>query len=412
MGDTCSSYTPKSCRSFLACIDIKYIPIKQVNLKAIPNDINPTDILSGSSQHFICTTDEGRPSSEIQWYMSGVNITDDAVVQPDTCNPGFKPVIFEIPDYNITEGSNFEITPTIDANPDPISVWWTRQNQPEFIYYGKIFTIQNIQRVDSDNYTCHAMNTITAQGHPTKNRSSEEIANCYEDVGAENSNTAGYVYENMNISDNAFLLTTSSDRATTGNEFNFTCNLAKDANGIISIVRDHTDECIIDVDRSCRLQNCNPNYVYSCNGSTICLTIPVKFDIDSLHGSRWKCHDILREIYSNEVLLYVNVSPSDESINGAAIGVGTGFAVIVFTLGVTSLFVFMHRKRRMFKKRDDDYQQNRASKSSSTYEEFGEVKSNNTVYANKTMNNTAELHRKDMDTDVYVNTELKPSTKT
>lgn len=64
------------------------VPIKQVNLKAIPNDINPTDILSGSSQHFTCTTDEGRPSSEIQWYMSGVNITDDAVVQPDTCNPG------------------------------------------------------------------------------------------------------------------------------------------------------------------------------------------------------------------------------------------------------------------------------------------------------------------------------------
>ncbi|XP_076106012.1 uncharacterized protein LOC143074441 [Mytilus galloprovincialis] len=145
---------------------------------------------------------------------------------------------------------------------------------------------------------------------------------------------------------------------------------------------------------------------------------------------------------------YVNVqlSPNDESINGTAIGVGTGFAVIVFTLGVTSLFVLMHRKRRMFKKRedsnnivyestfvelrqtaqsdqhlynalqdyktDDDYQQNRASKSSSTYVELGEVKSNNTVYANKTMNNAAELHRKDMDTDLYVNTELKPSMKT
>lgn len=48
------------------------------------------------------------------------------------------------------------------------------------------------------------------------------------------------------------------------------------------------------------------------------------------------------------------VSPSDESINGAAIGVGTGFAVIVFTLGVTSVFVFMHRKHRMFKKRGTD----------------------------------------------------------
>ncbi|XP_052074672.1 uncharacterized protein LOC127712344 isoform X1 [Mytilus californianus] len=201
------------------------VPIKQVNLIAIPNDINPTDILSGSSQHFTCTTDAGRPSSRIQWYMSGVNITDDAVVQADTCNPGctnkvisssvlvyighitdngktiyctafnidaeavrsqdrginilFKPVILEIPDYNITEGSNLKITPSIDANPDPISVWWTRQNNPGFIYVGTNLTIRSIQRVSSDNYTCHAMNTITAPGHPTKNRTSEEMFNVY-----------------------------------------------------------------------------------------------------------------------------------------------------------------------------------------------------------------------------------------
>ncbi|XP_076109051.1 uncharacterized protein LOC143077049 [Mytilus galloprovincialis] len=199
------------------------VPIKQVKLKAIPNDMNPIDILSGSNQQFTCTTGEGRPSSRIHWFMSGVNITDDAVVKPNTCNQGcngkvisssvliyighitdigktiyctasnldetsvrsqdktlnilFKPVILEIPDYNITEGSNLNIDPTINANPDPISVWWTRQNKPEFIYHGRNLTIRGIQRVSSDNYTCHAMNTITAQGHPTKNRSSEEIFN-------------------------------------------------------------------------------------------------------------------------------------------------------------------------------------------------------------------------------------------
>ncbi|CAC5419489.1 unnamed protein product [Mytilus coruscus] len=321
------------------------VPIKQVNLIAIPNNINPTDILSGSNQHFTCTTDAGRPSARIQWYMSGVNITDDAIVQADTCNSRcndivisssalmyignitdngktiyctaanidvegvrsqdrkinilFKPVILEIPDYNITEGSNLKITPSIDANPDPISVWWTRQNNPEFIYYGTNLTITSIQRVSSDSYICHAMNSITAPGHPTKNRTSEEMfnvnvqflhrqysinntavgvgtgiaviiviigvttlnlflyrkhrmsktkeqsnsevyetelhepretpqtdkhfynelgdlktdadqlqkspetsANCYEDVGEENRNTAGYIYEIMNIADN------------------------------------------------------------------------------------------------------------------------------------------------------------------------------------------------------------------
>ncbi|OPL33696.1 hypothetical protein AM593_04825, partial [Mytilus galloprovincialis] len=100
-------------------------------------------------------------------------------------------------------------------------------------------------------------------------------------------------------------------------------------------------------------------------------------------------------------------SSSDESINGATIGVGTGFAVIVFTLGVTSLFVCMHQDSNNIV-----YESTFGELSSSTYEKFGEVKSNNTVYADKTMNNAAELHRKDMDTDVYVNTELKPSTKT
>lgn len=88
-----------------------------------------------------------------------------------------KPVILDIQDVNITEGSNLNIVPTINANPDPVSVWWTRQNQPEFIYYGKILTIRSIQKNSRDNYTCHAMNTITAPGHPTKNRTSEEMFN-------------------------------------------------------------------------------------------------------------------------------------------------------------------------------------------------------------------------------------------
>ncbi|CAC5419487.1 unnamed protein product [Mytilus coruscus] len=80
--------TPISFYTEFSSIILYCIPIKQVNLKSIPNDINPTDILSGSSQQFSCTTDEGRPSSRIQWYMAGVNITDDAIVQADTCNPG------------------------------------------------------------------------------------------------------------------------------------------------------------------------------------------------------------------------------------------------------------------------------------------------------------------------------------
>ncbi|XP_052074673.1 uncharacterized protein LOC127712344 isoform X2 [Mytilus californianus] len=339
------------------------VPIKQVSLKAIPNDINPTDILSGSSQHFACTTDAGRPSSRIHWYISGVNITDDAIVQKDKCNPGcnskmisssvliyignitdtgktiyctaanvdaegvrsqdreinilFKPVILEIPDYNITEGSNLKITPTIDANPDPISVWWTHQNKPEFIYYGTNFTISSIQRGSSDSYTCHAMNTITAPGHPTGNRTSEEI-------------------------------------------------------------------------------------------------------------------------------FYVNVQMlqrHEDSINATAVGLGTGITVIIFIIGITILNLFLYRKRRMSKtkeqsntevyetelndsrqmtqtdthfynelgdlKTDAKQTQKSPKRSSNSYEDFGEEKSNtagNTYENMKISDNELQKHHRE--TALYVNMDL------
>lgn len=45
------------------------------------------------------------------------------------------------------------------------------------MYHGTNLTIRSIQRESSDNYTCHAMNTLTAPGHPTMNRTSEEMFN-------------------------------------------------------------------------------------------------------------------------------------------------------------------------------------------------------------------------------------------
>lgn len=57
-----------------------------MNLTAISNDINPVEILSSSSQHFMCTTDAGRPSARIQWYLSSLNITDLSTPQQDICN--------------------------------------------------------------------------------------------------------------------------------------------------------------------------------------------------------------------------------------------------------------------------------------------------------------------------------------
>lgn len=85
------------------------------------------------------------------------------------------PVIFNITDHTIKEGSILHITSTIDANPKPISVWWTRQNDSSFKYNGMNLTVNNIQRESSDYYICHAMNMITTSSHSIQNRTAEKI---------------------------------------------------------------------------------------------------------------------------------------------------------------------------------------------------------------------------------------------
>ncbi|OPL33021.1 hypothetical protein AM593_03777, partial [Mytilus galloprovincialis] len=221
------------------------VPITQANLTPIPYDINPTKIISGSSQSFKCTTDAGRPTSRIQWYLSGSKISDNASVQTDTCNFGCngKVISSSVLLYigNTTDNKKSIYCSAVNIKGEGV------QSQYRCILVGI--------KKRSGNYTCHAMNTLTASGHLPQNRTSKET-------------------------------------------------------------------------------------------------------------------------------FYVNVqlSTNDESINGAAIGVGTGFAVIVFTLGVTkdsnnivyeSTFVELRQTAQSDQhlynalqdyKTDDDYQQNRASK--------------------------------------------------
>lgn len=86
-----------------------------------------------------------------------------------------EPIISGFQDHNIAEGSDLMIVPNIEANPDPISVWWTRQHETGFVNYGTNLTIRRIERKFSDNFTCHVMNTITIPGKPIQNRTTEEI---------------------------------------------------------------------------------------------------------------------------------------------------------------------------------------------------------------------------------------------
>ncbi|VDI60502.1 Hypothetical predicted protein [Mytilus galloprovincialis] len=86
-----------------------------------------------------------------------------------------EPVISGIQDYNIEAGRTPNVTPTVDAYPLPSSIWWTRQNDIKFIYYGLNLTIINIQERDSDKYTCHVMNTLTPSGLSAQNRTSKAV---------------------------------------------------------------------------------------------------------------------------------------------------------------------------------------------------------------------------------------------
>lgn len=108
-----------------------------------------------------------------------------------------------------------------------------------------------------------------------------------------------------------FVLTTSSDRATTGIDFNFTC-IYTYAYYVI-IYRDDTIECAIRGFGGCRRLFCNESYIYTCNDNALVLTIPGTIDLDNLHGSSWNCRSS-DGFLSNTVILYVNSEYSNNNI--------------------------------------------------------------------------------------------------
>ncbi|XP_063448060.1 B-cell receptor CD22-like [Mytilus trossulus] len=89
-------------------------------------------------------------------------------------NVQYEPEISQIPDFNITEGRTLTINSTTEANPDPIMVWWTRQNVLGLRYDGTVLSISSMQRQQSDIYTFHAMNILTPSGLPFQNRTSRK----------------------------------------------------------------------------------------------------------------------------------------------------------------------------------------------------------------------------------------------
>ena len=106
-----------------------------------------------------------------------------------------------------------------------------------------------------------------------------------------------------------YTLTTSSDNATVGLEFTFTCVTTET---LIAFTRDVTNVCIFtggNTDGTCVFGGgYNTNYTYTCNTTTITytVTIPRSYLTESLHGTRWKCQNPSGGGVSNTKILYVN----------------------------------------------------------------------------------------------------------
>jgi hypothetical protein len=106
-----------------------------------------------------------------------------------------------------------------------------------------------------------------------------------------------------------YTLTTSSDNATIGLDFTFTCVTTE---AFITFNRDSITVCFITVsntDGACALDsNYNPNYTYTCNSTTNTYTviIPGSYLTDSLHGTTWRCLNPFGGVISNPKILYVN----------------------------------------------------------------------------------------------------------
>lgn len=76
---------------------------------------------------------------------------------------------------DIVEGQDLIIYPVVHSNPAHNVVWWTRQHDANLKYGRLVFIINKIQRNDSDNYTCHVMNTLKPSGLDSMNTTSEWI---------------------------------------------------------------------------------------------------------------------------------------------------------------------------------------------------------------------------------------------
>ena len=123
-----------------------------------------------------------------------------------------------------------------------------------------------------------------------------------------NSNT--YILIDKCLLVSVYTLTTSSENATVGLDFTFTCVTT---NTLIVFTRDITTVCFItgsNTDGTCVFNGGYiTDYTYTCNPTTetYTVTIPGSYLTESLHGTKWRCRNPFGGgAPSNTKILYVN----------------------------------------------------------------------------------------------------------
>jgi hypothetical protein len=133
------------------------------------------------------------------------------------------------------------------------------------------------------------------------------ILTLYKSLFNDYINTNIYILIDKYLLLSGFTITTSSDNATVGLEFTFTC-VTTDT--LIVFERDSHVVCIIEginEDGTCVFERyCNTDYTYTCNTTTntYAVTIPGSYLTESLHGTAWRC--IISAETSTIKILYVN----------------------------------------------------------------------------------------------------------
>lgn len=73
---------------------------------------------------------------------------------------------------NIVEGHDLLVTCSVNAEPKPSRIWWTKNDNPSFSREGSHLNLTDIKRQMNGTYLCQAKNTIHPSGQAEQVKSS------------------------------------------------------------------------------------------------------------------------------------------------------------------------------------------------------------------------------------------------